>query len=700
MESISKSKSKLLSNTRSPSPREDKPKAALQFARQAEKLAVRHGSDDDLHATAAVEGKFVTPHDAVIETAEGGRLPSVPLKEAERLNELRERVDTGRQRDSGSAASSSSSSSPSPPREARVLSTRTSSSTLLAEKRNAANSRPGESQGRLDTCTPPSHTHPLFPPLPIYGPPSFLRNLQCQSFRVISFFLSLSFLGAIVLGSLLSSIPTGIRHTWMRLRGRNPDEERKFYPEEIQRERARKEAAERWERRLRQKKSEDDMETGEEDYPPLEGGKDPLISDLAYYARRVGLDAEKFKVQTEDGFLINLWHLYDPKEYTPLPEEERQHRGPDVFQEQNKKGKHTPRNSSNRRYPVLLIPGLLQQAGTYCANDDDSLSFFLCKAGYDVWLGDNRCGFEPVHTMLTYADPRMWAWNIRQMGVLDLPALISRVLYQTGFDKLGLICHSQGTTETLVALARDQRPEIGQHISVFCALAPAAYAGPLIKKMYFRFMRIISPSMFRLFFGIHAFIPFMMTIHSVLHPRIYGALGYRVFSYLFGWTDDRWDRGLRDRMFQFSPVYVSVESMRWWLGRDCFAKQKCILATREDAIREDLEDDRYANGLCDGDRRADGAWYGPGVPPFALWIAGSDDLVDGRRLLRRFRNGREPHVDVVHAKIIDEYEHLDVVWALDMIEQVGKEVRDVLWKTVPEDVKASCRIPRGVQPML
>src|ERR1035438_7836590 len=52
-----------------------------------------------------------------------------------------------------------------------------------------------------------------------------------------------------------------------------------------------------------------------------------------------------------------------------------------------------------------------------------------------------------------------------------------------------------------------------------------------------------------------------------------------------------WDRGLRDRMFQFSPVYVSAESMRWWLGRECFAKQNCILSTREEGHQEDAEDE-------------------------------------------------------------------------------------------------------------
>jgi pimeloyl-ACP methyl ester carboxylesterase len=328
--------------------------------------------------------------------------------------------------------------------------------------------------------------------------------------------------------------------------------------------------------------------------------------------------------------------------------------------------------------------------------------------------------------MLKYGDPRMWAWNIRQMGVLDLPALISRVLSETGFEKVGLIAHSQGTTQTLVALAKEQRPDISEKISVFCALAPAAYAGPLIGKMYFKFMRVIGPGMFRAMFGIHAFIPFMMIMHAILPPKLYGAMGYQVFSFLFNWTDDRWERDLRDRLFQFSPVYVSAESMRWWLGRECFAKQKCILATREEKTIEDREDEqedhRKAQSSSDSSDSSDDdepdsssqprlqrsdsscaksrvkyAWYGPGTPPFALWVCGADELVDGRRLLRRFERNREPYVDVVHSKIIEGYEHLDVIWAMDAIEKVGKEVREVIWKTASEETRKLCRVPRGCE---
>ncbi|PHH76516.1 hypothetical protein CDD80_1487 [Ophiocordyceps camponoti-rufipedis] len=509
--------------------------------------------------------------------------------------------------------------------------------------------------------TTPSYTHSLFPPLPVYGPPSLLRTSQSLLYRLSSSVLSLCFLGAIVAGSLLSSVPSICR----RLLLLNLDHQRAFYEEEKRRSEMRRKARKKWERKASKNHLVPDDEETADEYPPTEGGRDPIVCDVSYYARRVGLDAETFLVETEDGFILELWHVFDPKECDEKKTALRQSDGQSETAERG------------RRFPVLLMHGLLQSSGAYCSNDDESLAFWLCKSGFDVWLGNNRCGFRPRHQTLDYSDPRMWCWNIRQMGVLDLPALTARIVAETGFAKMGLVCHSQGTAQTLVALAKEQRPELGNRLTVFCALAPAAYAGPLVGKTYFRFMRVISTSMFRAVFGVHAFIPLMMQMHRLLPPRLYGWMGYRVFSYLFDWTDARWDRELRDRMFQFAPVYVSAESMRWWLGREGFAKHRCILATKET-----------------GDVMSD-AWYDERVPPFALWVCGNDDLVDGRRLLQRFEEGREPHVRVVHSKVVDGYEHLDVIWAMDAVDQVFKEVREVLWKTC--DVRHSCRVPAGCE---
>lgn len=672
--------------------------AAIEYAQQSEKLSHQVVQDHEQPDAVAVEARFVTPQDPVIVTADGSRLPGVPLEEAHKLNVLKEEL-------------SQHSSAEHPVEGVKGDSPNNDVLTVASRKDGKPVQKSGD--GSLQRTMPPSHTNPLFPPLPLYGPPSILRNIQCMMFRVSSFFLSAAFLGVIVLGALFTSIPIVCSNTWMRLTLRNPDAQRPFYEEEARRASMRKDQENLWRKRKSQTEvtADDEHLRNDGDFFPTEGGPDPVICDVGYYARRVGLDIEEIEVQTEDGFIIDLWHVYDPREYTKLNDEERSHRQPDLFTSESKK---RPNDSGSKpKFPVLLMPGLLQSSGAYCVNDDHSLAFYLCKSGYDVWLGNNRCGFKPKHSLLNYPDPRMWCWNIRQMGVFDLPALISRVLFETGFEKTGLICHSQGTTETLVALAKEQRPDLGEKITVFCALAPAAYAGPLIGKMYFKFMRVISPAAFRLMFGIHAFIPLMMTMHGILHSRIYGWLGYKVFSFMFGWSDTRWDRRLRDRMFQFSPVYVSSESMRWWLGRECFAKQKCILQTKEQLRNEEREDGTdgplaslpkhqgepaisgKASSHHTRKRKGSTAWYNEQVCPFALWVAGKDKLVDGEKLLRRFASGREPHLKVVHSKVLPEYEHLDVVWAMDAVDQVFSEVREVLWKTC--NARDKCRTPEGCE---
>ncbi|KAI9709268.1 MAG: hypothetical protein M1820_003388 [Bogoriella megaspora] len=717
--------------------------SAEEYRNQAEQLGL-YAKDHETEATGstqAVEARFITPQDPVVLTANGGRLPTIPIPEAVKLNDLRDEVEDEEYQNNSQSRHDS-------PQE--IQDAQRSSRDHGARPSEESATRDADPSAPLREAVPPSQTNPLFPPLPLYGPPTPLRNLQALSFRVSSFFLSLLFLYIIVLGAAFTSIPKACRWFWMRLTFRDPASKRPFYQEEKRRAERRKQDSKSWKRRQRRRSrsgAEDDKEDtysnhGEE-FVPLEGGPDPLICDVKYYARRIGLDCEEYAVQTEDGFILELWHLYDPSNYKPVPDTDREPHGPEVFSSptnpSHTPGPHLPEfhfpnaqqyPDGQKKYPVLLMHGLLQSGGAFCANDDDSLAFYLTKSGYDVWLGNNRCGFRPRHTMLDPKDPRMWAWNIRQMGVLDLPALVSRVLSETGFSQVALIAHSQGTAQAMVALAKDQRPDIGSKISVFCALAPAAYAGSLIGKAYFKFMRMISSGVFRVIFGIHAFIPFMLDMHQILPGSLYAYLGYRVFSFLFSWTDRNWDRGLRNRMFQFSPVYVSAESMRWWLGKDCFAKQKCILATREEGMVEDEEDkeeedmekyyhqgQRHSTELSEDERRSKSrstgdefdtipsngkdrgrfAWYDERAPPMAFWIAGDDDLVDGRRLLRRFHRKREPCVKVVHEKVIEGYTHLDVIWAIDSIEKVGKEVKEVIWKTVSSGDREVCRVPVGCE---
>lgn len=351
--------------------------SASKFSAQAEKLSLLpHNAPRDAAAeTSAAQAKFITPQDAVIETENGGRLPTVPLAEAVKLNQLRKEAE-------GPDA--------------------TDQHPVYHEQENVdgvvsiegQESQPSErAEAPLSRAVPSSRTHPLFPELPLYGPPTLMRDLQCMAFRFSSSILSLAFLGVIVLGSAFTSIPLMFKHIGIRLRGKDPNARRPFYDEEKRRQSMRKAQNDAWDRRKRRRSSCSRLESDREqdgqiqDFEPTEGGKDPLICDVAYYARKVGLDVEHYKVQTEDGFMISLWHVYNPKDYTPASTQDRDCKGPEVFTDSNQSGYTSESSKSSktrfrggqRKYPVLLIPGLLQSAGAYCSNDDDSLAFFLCK---------------------------------------------------------------------------------------------------------------------------------------------------------------------------------------------------------------------------------------------------------------------------------------------------------------------------------
>jgi len=367
--------------------------AAARFAKQAEQLSLLpHGSQDERAGdTRAVEARFITPQDPVIVTANGGRLPAVPLVEAQKLNQLKSEAEKGDRRGQSKSSGShggneqteADGSVPMPQNEALE-------GTNLHHQTSKQSTEP---EAPLRSAIPPSRTNPLFPPLPLYGPPTLLRNIHCNIFRFTSFFLSLGFLAVIVLGSVFTSIPLMFKYLGSCLLLKDPDARRPFYQEEMSRKKARKEAAKNFKRQRRRRNSmvkagdDDNMEDANqsESYIPTEGGEDPLICDVGYYARRVGLDVEEFKVQTEDGFIIELWHVYNPKEYSPVSSKQRGTHTPDVFPlNQPETGRvHGASGSQyrdgNRRYPVLLVHGLLQSSGAYCTNDDDSLAFFLCK---------------------------------------------------------------------------------------------------------------------------------------------------------------------------------------------------------------------------------------------------------------------------------------------------------------------------------
>ncbi|CAN6644832.1 sterol esterase 2 [Trichomonascus vanleenenianus] len=376
-------------------------------------------------------------------------------------------------------------------------------------------------------------------------------------------------------------------------------------------------------------------EVAPELYEPLNKQEKKLELDLGYYIRLAGLDLERHVISTRDGFNIVLEHIVNPKESG---------------------------EKRARRYPVLLQHGLMQSSAAYATSGNGSLAAFLFECGFDVWLGNNRCGFSPSHILYSRYNVHMWQWGIREMGSLDIPCMIDFILNQHGSNthKVALVGHSQGTTQTFYALAKGVAPEMGNKLSSFSALAPAVYTGPLLDRWFLKFVRSLPRPVYHAFFGHHSFIGLMNGFHAIMPKTWYTFFGYIMFNYLLGWDDRLWNRHYRNRQFLFSPVYVSSDLMFWWLGKGGFACHGCIFDESVDQ------------------------WFDHSTfPPLALFVPGRDNLVSPYPLVNRLKSYErlETPVEVVD---IPGYSHLDVLWAHDVIDKVGRPLAKFIWSQVED----------------
>jgi lysosomal acid lipase/cholesteryl ester hydrolase len=71
----------------------------------------------------------------------------------------------------------------------------------------------------------------------------------------------------------------------------------------------------------------------------------------------------------------------------------------------------------------------------------------LVRAGYDVWLGNQRgCKFSRKHDIYDYkTDKEFWDFSFFEIGEYDAPAFVDYVIEHTGVDKISWMGHSQGT---------------------------------------------------------------------------------------------------------------------------------------------------------------------------------------------------------------------------------------------------------------
>jgi len=125
-------------------------------------------------------------------------------------------------------------------------------------------------------------------------------------------------------------------------------------------------------------------------------------------------------------------------------------------------------------HPIFLQHGLFSDSTTWVLNKEFSLAFVLAKAGFDVWMGNNRgCLYSRSNTHL---DPvkdftKFFDYSFFELAKYDVPANVDYVRKRTGKAKITYIGHSQGTSQMFAALS-EKFGQLDQKVDTFIALAP------------------------------------------------------------------------------------------------------------------------------------------------------------------------------------------------------------------------------------
>lgn len=129
----------------------------------------------------------------------------------------------------------------------------------------------------------------------------------------------------------------------------------------------------------------------------------------------MGLEFEIHPIETEDGYILQLHRIFNPK--------------------------------FKKRKPIFLQHGILSSSECFILSGEKSLSYILANKGYDVWLGNSRgtlYGYD--HKTLNPYDKndkeKFFNYSFFELGKYDAPAMIDYVRIKTKKDKIPYIGHS------------------------------------------------------------------------------------------------------------------------------------------------------------------------------------------------------------------------------------------------------------------
>ncbi|XP_053675174.1 uncharacterized protein LOC128725421 [Anopheles nili] len=205
--------------------------------------------------------------------------------------------------------------------------------------------------------------------------------------------------------------------------------------------------------------------------PPFRIEEEDAILTVPQLVWKYGYEIEMHEVQTEDGYLLDLYRI-------PGRRATSDHPGQRPY----------------RAAPVFLMHSLLSSCADWVLmGPGRALAYLLVDAGYDVWLGNARgTRYSRRHIRLRPdRSARYWSFSWHEIGLYDVPAMIDHVLAVTGQPRVHYVGFSQGTMVLFVLLS--ERPEYNAKLIDMQALSPSVYMYRLEGRLVRTFVRLADP---------------------------------------------------------------------------------------------------------------------------------------------------------------------------------------------------------------
>ncbi|KAF2860416.1 alpha/beta-hydrolase [Piedraia hortae CBS 480.64] len=341
--------------------------------------------------------------------------------------------------------------------------------------------------------------------------------------------------------------------------------------------------------------------------------------------------AEEHIVQTKDGYLLGLHRLGS--------------------------------NRTSDRPVVYLHHGLLMNSEVWmCATTRERcLPIQLHEAGYDVWLGNNRGNKYSKKSLYSVpTEAKFWDFSIDQFAFHDIPDSIDYILSTTGAASLSYIGFSQGSAQAFAALSI--HPELNKKVNVFVALAPAM-APPGLSSGVVASLCQSNPEVLYLAFRRKSILGSAPMWSALLDPGIFAYFIDKSLLHLFDWHMHNISQ--EQKLAAYPHLYS-------------FTSTKCVVHWFQ-IIRNgtfQMFDDEFTATPWPWLHTA--KYYKvPKFPtknistPIVLVYGGRDSLVNIDIMKREL-----PSHTLVRR--VDDYEHLDFLWADSLHLKVFPFVREAL----------------------